>query len=164
LLIKKNKNIMIVNATSSAKLSDKHIAMLTNELEQKYNKKIENYSKRLLEIFLEYEWKGNVRELKHIVESLVSLSDDYILEVDSLPIYMRKNVLMNATEDKPENEWQQEKFISLSDATKKVEMELILNAMVYTRGNITKSAEMLDIPRQTLKYKLDKYIINEAIL
>jgi len=41
LLIKKNKNIMIVNATSSAKLSDKHIAMLTNELEQKYNKKIE---------------------------------------------------------------------------------------------------------------------------
>jgi F-type H+-transporting ATPase subunit delta len=40
-LIKKEQTVMIVTATSSEKLSDKHIASLTNELKLKYDKKIE---------------------------------------------------------------------------------------------------------------------------
>lgn len=126
-----------------------------------YNKKIEGISKNLLKLFMNYEWKGNVRELKHIIESMVSISDEKILKVTHLPIYM-KNILedKNANKKMKSDNWDYSIWTSLNDTVRKMETEMIIKALTHTGGNLTKSGELLKIPRQTLKYKINLYQIN----
>jgi len=49
----------------------------------------------LEKFFLNYNWEGNVRELKHIIESMVSLSDCKTLDVHHLPAYMYDRLFNN---------------------------------------------------------------------
>ncbi|MCT4592928.1 MAG: sigma 54-interacting transcriptional regulator [Anaeromicrobium sp.] len=135
--------------------------MFLNKFNKEYHKNIKGFSRQLNEIFLNYNWPGNVRELMHIIESLVSLNDNERLEVNNLPIYMKNSILKPSNKSKEKLKKQtREKFISLKEATAKVEIDLIIQTLSFTKGNITKAAEILDVPRQTLKYKLDKYKIN----
>jgi two-component system response regulator HydG len=50
----------------------------------KYGKKIKNFSPDLTRWMFNYEWKGNVRQLKNVVESLVVLDMDGVLDMDDL--------------------------------------------------------------------------------
>lgn len=48
---------------------------------------------------------------------------------------------------------------SLAVAVEKTERSMIEHAMLQTENNISKAAKLLDVPRQTLQYKLKKYHI-----
>lgn len=50
----------------------------------KYSKKIKNFSPDLTRWMFNYDWKGNVRQLKNVVESLVVLDMDGVLDMDDL--------------------------------------------------------------------------------
>lgn len=127
----------------------------------RYNKRVVRLSRELMRFFINYEWKGNVRELKHIIESMVSIADCRTLEVIHLPMYM-KSILEDAgfhQVDKTE-EKEFDFNASLNDTIKRVEKDMIIKALTYTGGNLTKAGELLSIPRQTLKYKIDSYTID----
>ncbi|MCK5268095.1 MAG: hypothetical protein KAR07_08005 [Spirochaetes bacterium] len=51
----------------------------------------------------------------------------------------------------------------LNEAIDKLERELIISAMMDCKGNVSKTSELLEIPRQTLQYKLIKYKIKPEI-
>ncbi len=126
-----------------------------------YNKKVNGISKNLLKLFINYEWKGNVRELKHIIESMVSITDEKILEITHLPIYMKHIIEDNTTNKKSKLQHQDfTTWTALNDEVRKVETEMIIKALTHTGGNLTKSGELLKIPRQTLKYKINLYQID----
>ena len=128
-----------------------------------YGKNIKGISKILEKFFLNYYWEGNVRELKHIIESMVSLSDCKILEVQHLPAYMYERIFneddkiseRNSTEKEEKNFFNFEKF-NLKKNLDEREKEIITEALKITKGNKTKAGEILGIPRQTLKYKMNK--------
>ena len=53
-----------------------------------YGKNVKGISEELRSFFLEYEWEGNVRELKHIIESMISMTKEDILQFNELPVYL----------------------------------------------------------------------------
>lgn len=131
-----------------------------------YSKNVKKITKDLKSFFLNYHWEGNVRELKHVLESMVSLSDYEILDIQHLPAYMYDRIY-NAGTVKNEN-LNNSKNISLnSDAynlkknLEEKEIEIISDVLKITKGNKTKAGKLLGIPRQTLKYKMDKLNITE---
>ena len=128
-------------------------------------------SEELRSFFLQYEWEGNVRELKHVVESMVSTTKGDILQFNELPIYLSnkmkdaKNSAMNASatnnEDSIVADIQNGNY-DLRNIVEQVERDLILKVLVKTKGNKTKAGEILGIPRQTLKYKMSKLGIEDT--
>ncbi|MSU00605.1 sigma-54 interaction domain-containing protein [Tissierella pigra] len=115
-----------------------------NKFNKKFDKKVENISNEVLNIFNNYDWSGNVRELEHLLEGIISISDKKILEVEDLPYKFKKY----KKETIPN--------LSLTEILETTEKEIIKEALGKTDNNITKTAEILGIPRQTLQYKIQR--------
>ena len=115
-----------------------------NKFNKKFDKKVENISNEVLSIFNNYDWSGNVRELEHLLEGIISISDKKIIEVEDLPYKFKKykkETIQN---------------LSLTEILETTEKEIIKEALGKTENNITKTAEILGIPRQTLQYKIQR--------
>jgi len=129
------------------------IPLLVEHFIKKYNEKCNKFfsgiSKEVLDIFLDYSWPGNVRELEHAIESAISLYDGEIIREEHLP-FQFKNF-------HPKNNISFDGIIQpLNAAVEKVEREIITNALEQTDYNITSTAKLISIPRQTLQYKIKK--------
>lgn len=128
------------------------IDLLTDYFIKKFNKKfyknIQGVSKEVKNIFKSYDWPGNVRELEHIIEGIISVSDKNIITKEDLP----KPIINKYKKFQSEI-----KSFNLKDKLETMEHKYIKNAMKQTGQNITESAKLLGIPRQTLQYKLNKY-------
>lgn len=131
---------------------------------KQYNKEVEGLSKAMMDIFMNYQWKGNVRELKHIMENMVSISQEKILTIRSLPIYMKDNIHVDE-ENKPVDRALYKEpmtFKTLEESLTNLERKEIIKALSYTDGHMTKASELLGIPRQTLKYKMNRLSIQSG--
>ena len=108
------------------------------------NKK--SVSKEYLNALQQHQWKGNIRELRNIIERSIILSDGNELDFDSLPIELKQN---GSVENKS-------KTLSAFElaAAEKIHIQKVLN---YTNGNKTKTAELLGIALTTLYRKLSEY-------
>ena len=115
-----------------------------NKFNKKFDKKVGNISNEVLNIFNNYDWSGNVRELEHLLEGIISISDKKIIEVEDLPYKFKKykkETIQN---------------LSLTEILETTEKEIIKEALGKTENNITKTAEILGIPRQTLQYRIQR--------
>ena len=89
------------------------------------------------------------------------MSDCKTLDVQHLPAYMYDRLFGNKvtsgenTEDERDIPLNTEDF-KLNRILEAKEKEIILKVLKITKGNKTKAGEILGIPRQTLKYKIDK--------
>ena len=119
---------------------------------EKYNKKnnkfIKEISQLVMEIFMNYQWPGNVRELEHVIEGISSIYDIDIIREEHLP--------QNFNEKSSTGNFNNGKIEPLNKALERKEKELILTALNKTDGNVSKAAELLEIPRQTLQYRIKK--------
>nr|WP_312576861.1 sigma 54-interacting transcriptional regulator [Sedimentibacter sp.] len=124
-----------------------------------YNKNVEEITKKLDEFFLEYNWDGNVRELKNVIESMISISDTNVLDIQQLPAYMYDKVYKTKNSDESSaynNTAYSNNEYNLIKILEEKEIETIKKVLYLTKGNKTKAGKILGIPRQTLKYKIDK--------
>lgn len=126
------------------------IPLLANFFIDKFNKKLNKNVKgitdEVLKIFYNYEWKGNVRELEHLIEGIMSINDINIIEEMHIPEKFKIG-----TNGRPVING------SLKEILEEKEKQLILDALKRTDNNITHAADLLQIPRQTLQYKITKY-------
>ena len=105
-------------------------------------------------LFYNYEWSGNVRELKHVLERACISAGSGQLNIqhfDFLLSRMYKNSdikKLNADES------------SLNDVTSEVEKEKIIRALVETNGNKSAAAKLLKIDRSSLYNKIRRYNID----
>lgn len=99
------------------------------------------------DMFQSYQWPGNVRELINTIEYVLLKSQGETISTKHLPLKLNRN---NQRPVKPENTG------SLRIELQKTEELMIKNALYQSDGNVMKAAKMLDIPRQTLQYKLAK--------
>ena len=136
-----------------------------------YNKQVKGISEELRLVFLRYDWEGNVRELKHVIESMVSMTKNEILQCSELPLYLHTTFNHEAKKGdvyKLEHMGEDGLRIDLNDcdcnlrnAVEELEKEMILRVLSRTKGNKTKAGQILGIPRQTLKYKMGKLGIED---
>jgi transcriptional regulator with PAS, ATPase and Fis domain len=113
----------------------------------KTNKKITKVSAALLESLMLHNWKGNIRELKNVIERSVILTDSHELDIDSLPNDFQTNgkFLNN----------QPFSAFDLASA-EKLHIQKVIS---YTNGNKTEAARLLNIGLTTLYRKLEEYKI-----
>lgn len=111
---------------------------------RKTGKKIDGISKEFMEHLQQHEWKGNIRELKNIIERAVILSDGPQLTADNLPEELRAAGLRTAGP------------ISAFDLAS-VEKLHIQRVLIHTRGNKTEAARLLNIGLTTLYRKIEEY-------
>jgi len=130
------------------------IPMLVEHFIKKYNEKCNKFfsgiSKEVLDIFLDYSWPGNVRELEHAIESAISLYDGDLVREEHLP-FQFKNF-------KPSSSYSLDTSViqPLNIAVERVEREIIISALEQTDYNISKASKLINVPRQTLQYKIKK--------
>ena len=101
----------------------------------------------IFESILEYDWHGNVLELKNCVENLVMMSPDGELSTGFLPFEIKRHPF---------------DFIEVSNlkgVVSDVETYLIEKALGKFAGNQVKAARLLGIPEATLRFKMKKYAI-----
>ncbi len=110
---------------------------------ERFNKSVKGVSREVMEFFKSYSWDGNVRELEHLLEGIVSMMDRDLIEMEDLPVKFQ--TLNNKETD-----------LSLNGILEREEKRLIEEALEVTDGNITQAAERLKIPRQTLQYRIKK--------
>ena len=98
-----------------------------------------------------YDYPGNARELENIIEQAVSMAEtDHVLTEKLL--YMPGN--SRKTRDMASKYDVQEPLDQYLD---NIEKQVIKEALIDCGGNISKTAEALQIKRQTLQHKLKKY-------
>ncbi|MFD3450031.1 sigma-54 interaction domain-containing protein [Microbacteriaceae bacterium 4G12] len=116
-----------------------------HQYNQKLSKQVTEIDADVQQLFLHYHWPGNVRELKHTMEHAMIVTDCSIITPSHLPSSFHHNT--------PKNQ----PIMPLREALLHTEQQLIDQAMKETEGNIMQAAKLLDIPRQTLQYKLQKH-------
>lgn len=60
-----------------------------------------HYEKELLDFFYDYEWPGNIRELKNIIEFIKVMAPDHHLKIDYLPEYLKKSMIIDQNTNLP---------------------------------------------------------------
>jgi arginine utilization regulatory protein len=137
------------------------IPALIEHFIKKYNsmldKKIKGVSEDVMEFFMSYNWPGNIRELEHTIEGAMNIAEDSYIYRSYLPYH-----LMDAFDNRIKNEGSNSNSVSLKEAIWQMEKQLIGDTLIKAHGNVTKAAELLDIPRQTLQYKISKYKLTET--
>jgi len=101
-------------------------------------------SKEFIVRLKQQEWKGNIRELKNVIERAVILADDAELRPEHLPLEIQQS-----TFDGPSS-------FDLAN----IERSHIEKVLRHTKGNKTKAAELLGIGLTTLYRKLEDYKIS----
>ncbi len=104
----------------------------------------------VMNILINHHWEGNIRELKNLIERIVILSKHSKFDMSYLPSDIMRNHQKNNSLHTKDN-------IDLSETVNNKERELILKALKIANNNKRKAAEILNIPRSTLYFKMNKY-------
>lgn len=123
------------------------ISTFIDEFAVKYKKLSPSLNKTALNLFISYEWPGNIRELRNVVERLIIFNDKKVIEaihlVDVFPVEARTVIPEGLAYDKA-----------------KLEKDRITEVLKTTHGNKSAAAKKLGISRVSLYKKLKDYQIN----
>ncbi|MBL7746959.1 MAG: sigma-54-dependent Fis family transcriptional regulator [Chitinophagaceae bacterium] len=111
----------------------------------KTNKSTPLLQKEYLEALQQYNWPGNIRELKNIIERSVILNDEQQLSVKNLPLELQTS-------------YPQAPHSGFELAS--VEKMHIQKVLTYTKGNKTEAARLMGIGLTTLYRKIEEYKID----
>lgn len=124
----------------------------------KYNKKIINVEDDVMDHLLNYEYKGNIRELKNILDRLVVLSENGVIRKEFVSANVQPNI-----ESDCGNFIKLEDIKPLKEIKQEAEANYIKKVLERFNGNITKSAEYLEISRRQLFNKIVEYNVKEDL-
>ncbi len=121
-------------------LAQYFLAIFSNKL----NKKVSGMDAAFIEKLQHHNWRGNVRELRNVLERACILADGDILTTEHLPL------------DIQFEQWNPHQSAP-SFAISEMEKQHIRKVLAYTEGNKTKAAELLGIGLTTLYAKIKEY-------
>lgn len=135
----------------------------------RFGKKIKGFSNAALILLKTYNYPGNVRELRNIIEYSVNVCQEELIGVDRLPAYLTDP---SNEEANPERQPDQPSVFNHNDPLPQnnapaastwaeTEKRMILDAMMKAGGRRSKAAEALGWGRSTLWRKMKQYNINK---
>jgi len=114
-------------------------------ISEEYGRTVRSVDPAFYQSLAAYEWPGNIRELRHAIESAITMMDDDVLRRDHLPQQVRCG---DALSPLPAPS-----MFNLEAMQK----ETIHRAYIHYQGNISKMSRALGIGRNTLYAKLKKF-------
>jgi len=115
------------------------------EFSNENGKEISSIEPKARNAIYNYDWPGNIRQLRNCIESAVVMTSDNILHFDDLPF-----------KEKVENEVIR---IPMGTTMEKAEREIIIKTLIHENNNKKRVADILGIGRKTLYRKLQEYNI-----
>ena len=130
-----------------------------DETANELNKNLEGFEEDVMQLFLEYNWPGNLREFRNVVRRAGLLTTSGLINKNVLPWEIISGpATPQAVAAAPAS---QEKTITpiagLKDAAASAEYEAIMNVLKQVNFNKTKAAEILKIDRKTLYNKIRNF-------
>lgn len=136
------------------------IPLLCHNFIQKFNREsgcyINEISDEIYKLLEQHSWKGNVRELEHVIERACVMSSSSTLTINDFDFFLPRvfkkediNDIIGSNEITP-----------LEEQKNQMEKEAILKALIHTNGNKTSAAKLLKIDRSILYDKLKRYNIS----
>ena len=136
-------------------------------------KEIPELSKAAENLLLNYQWPGNIRELRNAIDRAVLLCDGDIIMPEHLPEEKMQQMMASPLPQKTPQPFDDEhteqvpmqesstasKRIDFDGSLKEMERQRILDALEECGGNQTKAAQLLGMPRRTFVKRLDAYKI-----
>lgn len=141
------------------------ITLLVQHFIKKYNElfqmNVKGLSEEVKQSFLDYDWTGNVRELEHIIEAAMNIimDDEDIIRYPHLPYQYRSKM-----HGKEKNIPAADSFIkeradipaSLKDQMEYFEKSYVEYVWKNNDYNISRTADVLGLSRQSLQYRMKK--------
>lgn len=129
------------------------IPILTDFFIEKFNKRHGKNIKRItamaIDTLMVYHWPGNIRELENCIERACILNTDQVIRTHNLPASLQtastSETMQNGTLD-----------IILG----KMEQQIIMDALISTKGNSARAAEHLGITERMMGIRIKKYQID----
>ena len=103
-------------------------------------------SKQAMEKMVEYDWPGNIRELRNAIERAVVMGNGQTILPEDLPIKSSKPNFPGL-----------QVGLTLEDALNQFKKEFIILTLKFTGGNRSKAAKVMDIQRTYLSRLISKY-------
>jgi two-component system response regulator AtoC len=124
-----------------------------NRLNKILDKDIKNLTPEAMARLLDYHWPGNVRELENVLERAMIIADGAQLLPEHFSLELRQAGGYNRGQPVFEG-------LSLKNAQKVLEKDLITRALQQTAGNRTQAARLLEISHPSLLSKMKAYEID----
>ncbi|WP_329955877.1 sigma-54 interaction domain-containing protein [Calidifontibacillus erzurumensis] len=134
------------------------IVLLANHFIKKYNlqlfKSVTSMEEKVVQYLKSLNWPGNVRELENTIEYAMNVVEGDLIRFEHLPAMI--------TKETTHKEKETVLLRPLREALEETEKQMINAALSIASGNISRAADLLKIPRQTLQYKMKKYGLQES--
>jgi DNA-binding NtrC family response regulator len=134
------------------------------EFNAKFAKHVKGFSPEAVSIMKNYQWKGNIRELRNVIERVCLLESSEIISQDSLN-FLKGGKSQTLKTDKGETIQIPESGHYLKIAPQGVTMasvlrDLLIQTLKISGGNQIKAAKLLGISRSKLRYRIEQLNIN----
>jgi DNA-binding NtrC family response regulator len=130
------------------------IPLLVRHILRKLDRAEVTVSSGAMNLFLRYDWPGNIRELENVLESTLAMIEGKTLLMEHLPDYIRSAGGIGPPDLSRIN--------SLADKLAAFERQLIEEKLYQTAGNVTRAARELNFPLRSLRRKMEKYSLKAA--
>ncbi len=127
------------------------VSLFMNKLNKQFNKNFRGIAPEAEEMLVRYPWKGNIRELKNMVERVILMEDESLIRAEHLAFLAA--ALPGASQANECNIQIPPQGINLDELTK----QLIIQALELSGSNRTRAAQLLGISRPTLTYRIEKH-------
>jgi DNA-binding NtrC family response regulator len=115
------------------------------------------FNDKCMDLFTAYDWPGNIRELKNMVERISVLSQGSEVNPSLLPASINKNKPSYSAASYPDGKFRNMIQIPIGTSLDEVERLVIEQTLKSVENNKTEAAKILGFARKTLHNKLDKY-------
>lgn len=112
-----------------------------HEFTTAYGRKPKELAPDALALLQEYNWPGNVRELRNLIERIVIMNPQMRIDARHIPLPVNRRAPA-------------ESFSSLQEVREAAEREYILKKLDETKGNVSRTAELLGLERSHLYRKM----------
>jgi DNA-binding NtrC family response regulator len=140
--------VVVITLPPLRKRQDDILLLLNHYLtvfNEENGKQIEGFTPAAYDMLSAYDWPGNIRELRNLVERMVVLAHGKVIDVADIPAQVRERGSGG------------EERVDAELTVDEMEKRMVVQALEKTNGNRTKAAEKLGISRRTLHRKLNQY-------
>ena len=129
------------------------VRFFIDKYSKRFKKDVNKITDSAVEVLMNYNWPGNIRELENLIERLVAVADNNVISQEDIPV---EYYLFKKSEGDTHASL-------LENACNTFEKNFILKAMEHERWSRTRTANTLGIPISTLKYKFNRLSIYDIL-
>lgn len=123
---------------------------------QSQNSAVQEFSEEVLACFRRYEWPGNIRELRNVIERAIALTRSERIEVQDLPLALQPNALND------KNKSSGAAGSTREEALDSAEFRYLSSLLKQFQGNVSHAARLAGLSRQGMHKLLKKHGLSAA--